>query len=102
MGRAVLHLHCVRQDLRDLLGERSPVEAGSLLELAVQGVRDLRELQEISAAAAFAEVSRAKLHHNGNIGVNVLMKVATQIPPTIYGAMLAGVDYVIAGAGSPA
>lgn len=64
--------------------------------------RDLRELQGLAVAAAFAEVSRAKLHHDGEVGINVLMKVALPIPATIYGAMLAGVDYVMAGAGSPA
>jgi hypothetical protein len=51
--------------------------------------------------SAFAEVTRAKHHHDGAVGINVLRKIAMPIPATIYGAMLAGVDVVLAGAGSP-
>jgi NAD(P)H-dependent flavin oxidoreductase YrpB (nitropropane dioxygenase family) len=61
----------------------------------------LADLQELAVASAFAEVARAKHHHDGVIGINVLRKIALPIPATIYGAMLAGVDVVLAGAGSP-
>jgi NAD(P)H-dependent flavin oxidoreductase YrpB (nitropropane dioxygenase family) len=66
-----------------------------------RGKRDLRDLQRLAVATTFAEVSRAKLSHGGPIGINVMRKVGLPIPSTIYGAMLAGVDYVTAGAGSP-
>ncbi len=61
----------------------------------------LADLQELAVASAFAEVTRAKHHHDGLIGINVLRKIAMPIPATLYGAMLAGVDFVVAGAGSP-
>jgi NAD(P)H-dependent flavin oxidoreductase YrpB (nitropropane dioxygenase family) len=61
----------------------------------------LAELQELAIASAFAEVTRAKHHHDGPIGINVLRKIGLPIPATIYGAMLAGVDVVLTGAGSP-
>jgi NAD(P)H-dependent flavin oxidoreductase YrpB (nitropropane dioxygenase family) len=61
----------------------------------------LAELQELAVASAFAEVTRAKHHHDGTVGINVLRKIAMPIPATIYGAMLAGVDVVLTGAGSP-
>lgn len=61
----------------------------------------LAELQELAVASAFAEVTRAKHHHDGVVGINVLRKIALPIPATIYGAMLAGVDVVLTGAGSP-
>ena len=61
----------------------------------------LAELQELAVASAFAEVIRAKHHHDGVVGINVLRKIALPIPATIYGAMLAGVDVVLTGAGSP-
>lgn len=61
----------------------------------------LVELQELAVASAFAEVTRAKHHHDGVVGINVLRKIALPIPATIYGAMLAGVDVVLTGAGSP-
>jgi hypothetical protein len=48
--------------------------------------------------SAFAEVMRAKHHHDGVVGINVLRKIAMPIPATIYGAMLAGVDVVLTGA----
>jgi NAD(P)H-dependent flavin oxidoreductase YrpB (nitropropane dioxygenase family) len=59
------------------------------------------ELQELAVVSAFAEVTRAKHRHEGLIGINVLRKIAMPIPATLYGAILAGVDFVIAGAGSP-
>ena len=61
----------------------------------------LADLQELAVASAFAEVTRAKHHHDGMVGINVLRKIALPIPATIYGAMLAGVDVVLTGAGSP-
>jgi hypothetical protein len=59
------------------------------------------DLQELAVVSAFAEVMRAKHHHDGVVGINVLRKIAMPIPATIYGAMLAGVDVVLTGAGSP-
>src|SRR6266545_4237297 len=61
----------------------------------------LADLQELAVASAFAEVTRAKHHHDGLVGINVLRKIAMPIPATIYGAMLGGVDVVLTGAGSP-
>ncbi|HEX6621883.1 MAG TPA: nitronate monooxygenase [Solirubrobacteraceae bacterium] len=61
----------------------------------------LADLQELAVTSAFAEVMRAKHHHDGLVGINVLRKIALPIPATIYGAMLAGVDVVLTGAGSP-
>lgn len=62
---------------------------------------DLAGLQELAVASAFAEVTRAKHHHRAPIGINVLRKIPLPIPATVYGAMLAGVDVVLTGAGSP-
>ncbi len=62
---------------------------------------NLAELQELAVVSAFAEVTRAKHGHDGPIGINVLRKIGMPIPATLYGAMLAGVDVVLAGAGSP-
>jgi nitronate monooxygenase len=58
----------------------------------------LADLQELAVVSAFAEVMRAKHHHDGVVGINVLRKIAMPIPATIYGAMLAGVDVVLMGA----
>lgn len=63
--------------------------------------QNLQGLQELAVASAFAEVTRAKHNHDGLVGINVLRKIGMPIPATIYGAMLAGVDFVLTGAGSP-
>lgn len=51
--------------------------------------------------AAFVEVFLAKHGHDRPIGINLLTKVQIPTLPTLYGAMLAGVDVVIMGAGIP-
>jgi nitronate monooxygenase len=43
----------------------------------------------------------AKRGHKGPVGINLLTKVQMPTLPSLYGAMLAGVDYVIMGAGIP-
>jgi NAD(P)H-dependent flavin oxidoreductase YrpB (nitropropane dioxygenase family) len=58
-------------------------------------------LQELTVAANFVEVFLAKEGHNGPVGINYLRKIELPIPFSIYGAMLAGVDDVIVGAGNP-
>ena len=52
-------------------------------------------------AAAFADVFLAKQGHNGKIGINLLEKIQLPNLFSLYGAMLAGVDVVIMGAGIP-
>lgn len=49
----------------------------------------------------FAEVWLAKEGHDGEIGVNYLEKIQMATAPSTYGAMLAGVDAVLMGAGIP-
>lgn len=56
---------------------------------------------ELSVVANFAEVWLAKEGHNGLVGVNFMEKVQMATPSAAYGAMLAGVDYVLMGAGIP-
>ena len=57
--------------------------------------------QDLLALAAFVEVMLAKRDHHGRIGINLLTKVQMPNLPSLYGAMLAGVDYVLMGAGIP-
>jgi NAD(P)H-dependent flavin oxidoreductase YrpB (nitropropane dioxygenase family) len=56
---------------------------------------------ELTVLANFVEVFLAKEGHDGPIGVNYLEKVQLATPFAVYGAMLAGVDYVLVGAGVP-
>lgn len=64
-------------------------------------IRPGRAAIELSLVAGFAEVWLAKEGHDGLIGVNMLEKVQTANLSAILGAMLAGVDYVVMGAGVP-
>jgi NAD(P)H-dependent flavin oxidoreductase YrpB (nitropropane dioxygenase family) len=57
--------------------------------------------QELAVLGNFAEVWLAKEGHTGLVGVNYLEKVQMATPAAAYGAMLAGVDYVLVGAGIP-
>ncbi|MDD3180783.1 MAG: nitronate monooxygenase [Opitutaceae bacterium] len=59
------------------------------------------EFLELTVAANFVEVFLAKEGHNGLVGINLLEKIQLVTLPSLYGAMLAGVDYVLMGAGIP-
>ncbi|HEX2704987.1 MAG TPA: nitronate monooxygenase, partial [Candidatus Lustribacter sp.] len=58
-------------------------------------------LLELTVAANFVEVFLAKEGHDGLVGVNYLRKIELPLPAALYGAVLAGVDAVLVGAGSP-
>jgi NAD(P)H-dependent flavin oxidoreductase YrpB (nitropropane dioxygenase family) len=60
-----------------------------------------RYVQRLIAAGAFCEVFLAKEGHGGRVGINVLEKLVLTNLPALYGAMLAGVDHVLVGAGIP-
>ncbi len=63
--------------------------------------RSSRKTEELLVAANFVEVFLAKEGHGNPVGINLLEKVQTPTIPSLYGAMLAGVDYVLMGAGIP-
>ena len=67
-------------------------------KLSLTGGRKARELVVV---ANFVEVFLAKEGHDGPVGVNYLEKVQLATPFAVLGAMLAGVDYVLMGAGLP-
>jgi len=60
-----------------------------------------RNLEDLIVAANFVEVFLAKEGHSGQVGINYLEKLQAPTLPSLYGAMLAGVDYVLMGAGIP-
>ena len=61
-----------------------------------------RSLQELVVVAAFCEVWLAREGHDGAVGINLLRKIEMPLPWILLGALLAGVDYVLVGAGNPA
>ncbi len=63
--------------------------------------RPNRHFLELTVAANFVEVYLAKEEHGCPVGINLLEKVQIPTLPSLYGAMLAGVDWVLMGAGIP-
>jgi nitronate monooxygenase len=78
---------------------REEDEAYKLLPMYKQ-VMD-RARQQLTVLANFVEVYLAREGHDGVVGVNLLTKVQMPNVASLYGAMLAGVDYVLMGAGIP-
>jgi NAD(P)H-dependent flavin oxidoreductase YrpB (nitropropane dioxygenase family) len=64
-------------------------------------VSSAKLLVDLTVAGSFVEVFLAKEGHSGIVGINLLEKIQLPTLPTLYGAMLAGVDYVLMGAGIP-
>lgn len=60
-----------------------------------------KALLELTVLANYAEVWLAKEGHDGIVGINYLEKIQLPNPASLYGAMLAGVDAVLMGAGIP-
>ena len=64
-------------------------------------IRPPKSLDQLTVMATFVEVFLAREGHAGLVGINLLEKVQMPILASLYGAMLAGVDCVLMGAGIP-
>jgi nitronate monooxygenase len=60
-----------------------------------------KKLHELCILGNFVEVFLAREGHDQAVGINYLEKIQLPHLPSIYGAMLAGVAYVVMGAGIP-
>ncbi|XHR30281.1 MAG: nitronate monooxygenase [Chthoniobacteraceae bacterium] len=56
---------------------------------------------ELHTLANFVEVFLAKAEHAGSVGINFLEKIQMPTLACIFGSMLAGVDFILMGAGIP-
>ncbi|MGD0942036.1 MAG: nitronate monooxygenase, partial [Terracidiphilus sp.] len=63
--------------------------------------REMRKVVELCIVSNFVEVFLAREGHKNPVGINFLEKVQMPHLSSIYGAMLAGVGYVLMGAGIP-
>jgi NAD(P)H-dependent flavin oxidoreductase YrpB (nitropropane dioxygenase family) len=68
---------------------------------AAYSIHPPKFLDQLTAIANFVEVFLAKEGHAGLVGINLLEKVQMPNLASLYGAMLAGVDVVLMGAGIP-
>jgi len=94
------------QDIAERILDKYFVEGGKPAEkpykpVVMSTIEGPKKAQENIVAANFVEVFLAKENHDGMVGVNYLEKVKLTMLPAIYGALLAGVTYVIIGAGIP-
>lgn len=87
-------------DAEQVGGDTRPGQRFTLLPLPQATLTP--ERQWLLALANFVEVYLAKQGHAGVVGINYLHKIQFPILPSLYGAMLAGVDTVLMGAGIPA
>jgi len=76
-------------------------EAEPFAPIPMLHIRMTSSQVELLVASAFTEVFLAKESHTGLIGINLLEKIQLPTLATLYGAMLAGVHYVLMGAGIP-
>ncbi len=71
------------------------------MPLPMPSHRSPREWIELCIVANFVEVFLAREGHPFPVGINFLEKVQVPHLPSLYGSMLAGVGYVLMGAGIP-
>jgi nitronate monooxygenase len=60
-----------------------------------------QEASELVVVSNFVEVALAREGHSNPVGINCMEKLQLPLLASIYGAMLAGVSYVLMGAGIP-
>jgi nitronate monooxygenase len=94
------------QQMADRILKRYFIPGGKPVEAAfnatpVLPVQPKREQTELVVVANFVEVFLAKEGHSGRVGINFLEKIQPPTLASVYGAMLAEVDYVLMGAGIP-
>ena len=73
----------------------------SYKSLPLQAKDGPREMRELCIVANFVEVFLAREGHDNPVGINYLEKIQLPHLSSLYGAMLAGVGYVLMGAGIP-
>jgi NAD(P)H-dependent flavin oxidoreductase YrpB (nitropropane dioxygenase family) len=101
---AVLERFPLRSIVEDVLRKfdhRRPTKESPYRTSPMSTHRNVHSAQDLLALAAYVEVALAKEGHDGIVGINLLTKVQIPTVATLFGAMLAGVDYVVMGAGIP-
>ncbi len=83
------------------LNEGGRTTGAPYLDVPKLSLKPSKITNNLLVLSAFTEVWLAKENNPGLIGINLLEKIQLATPATLYGAMLAGVDYVLMGAGIP-
>lgn len=72
-----------------------------LLSKPMPSIKPTAAWFELTIVANFVEVWLAKRDHHAPVGINLLEKIQIPHLASLFGAMLAGVDFVLMGAGIP-
>ena len=102
--QAVLDRFPVRSVVDDVLGQYASSRRSKNKPYRSVPMLTLRSPQrsiDLLVLSSFVEVALAKEGHDGLIGINLLTKVQIPTLATLFGAILADVDYVMMGAGVP-
>lgn len=97
---------CPLREAAQRIGERYFIDGGKAPDapFALSPLFSLQAskgLDELTVVANFVEVFLAKEGHAGRVGINLLEKIQLPTLASLYGAMLADVDFVLMGAGIP-
>lgn len=104
MRRAIEHFpfrNLAVRVLADYFNEGGRKPGEGYRRLPMHTVEGPAELIDLCVIANFVEVFLAKEGHSNPVGINFLEKIQIPHLASIYGAMLAGVDYILMGAGIP-
>lgn len=98
--------HFPSQEIAARIIDRHFIEGGKAPDAPYKPVpmhspRPNSELIQLTIAANFVEIFLARHGHKNPVGINYLEKLQLPHLPSIYGAMLAGVEYILMGAGIP-
>ncbi|MGD0973674.1 MAG: nitronate monooxygenase [Candidatus Korobacteraceae bacterium] len=104
MGRGLDH--CPLSETAERIWRKYHIPGGKAAHAPYKPVPMLtknnsREYDELCIVANFVEVFLAREGHGNAVGINYLEKIQLPHLSSIFGAMLAGVDFVIMGAGIP-
>jgi len=92
---------CVTEVLSRYFIEGGKAEHASYLDTPKPSLTPSQFASQLVVLANFVEVALAKEGNSGLIGVNFLEKIQLATPASIFGAMIANVDYILMGAGIP-
>jgi nitronate monooxygenase len=98
--------HFPSQEIAQRILDKYFVEGGKAADAPYKAVpmhsaKPCHALIELTIAANFVEIFLARQGHSNPVGINYLEKLQLPHLASIYGAMLAGVGYILMGAGIP-
>ena len=93
---------CAKEILERYFIEEGRPENASYLDVPKLSLNPTPLATKLLILSSYTEVHLAKRGTHGAIGINFLEKIQLATPASIFGAILAGVDYILMGAGIPA